>query len=109
MSHWYFFLSRTNFVSPKSASPESWCDFIEQITVQVPETRTVEERSHQAARRTSNRRTAGQHSRGTRRPAYSTRAAAALDVEESAEEEAAATPSDTEEEDDEEEWSESSR
>ncbi|XP_073258237.1 PH-interacting protein-like [Porites lutea] len=79
-----------------------------RITVQVPETRPVEERPNQAARRTSNRRTAGQHSRGTRRPAYSTRAAAALDVEESAEEEAAATPSDTEEEDDEEEWSESS-
>lgn len=78
-----------------------------RITVHVPEPRSVEERPQQAARRASNRRTTGQHSRGTRRPAYSTRAAAALDVEESAEEEAAATPSDTEEEE-EEEWSESS-
>ena len=80
-----------------------------QITVHVPETRPVQERPQQAARRASNRRTAGQHSRGTRRPAYSTRATAALDVEESAEEEAAATPSDTDEEYDEEEWSEGSR
>lgn len=79
-----------------------------RITVHVPEPRPVQEKTQQAARRASNRRTAGQHSRGVRRPAYSTRAAATLDVEESAEEEAAATPSDTEEEDDEEEWSESS-
>ncbi|KAL9968709.1 hypothetical protein ACROYT_G020827 [Oculina patagonica] len=79
-----------------------------RITVHVPEPpRTVEERPQQAARRTSNRRNAGQTSRGTRRSAYSTRAAAALE-EESAEEEAAATPSDTEEEDEEDEWSESS-
>ena len=84
-------------------------EFFGQITVHVPETRPVQERPQQAARRASNRRTAGQHSRGTRRPAYSTRATAALDVEESAEEEAAATPSDTDEEDDEEEWSEGSR
>lgn len=75
----------------------------------MPEPRTVEQRPQQVCRRTTSRRTAGQHSRGTRRPAYSTRAAATLDVEESAEEETAATPSDTEEEDEEEEWSESSR
>lgn len=81
-----------------------------QITVHVPEPpRSVEERPHQASRRTSNRRNAGQSSRGTRRPVYSTRAATAFDVEESAEEEAAATSSDTEEEIEEEEWSESSR
>ena len=83
--------------------------FILQVTVHVPEpARTVEERPHQASRRTTNRRNAGQSSRGTRRAPYSTRAAAAIDVE-SAEEEAAATSSDTEEEDEEDEWSESSR
>ena len=83
--------------------------FIPQVTVHVPEPRVVEERSQQAARRTSNRRNAGQSSRGTRRQTYSTRATASMDVEESAEEEAAATPSDTEEDDEEDEWSESSR
>ena len=80
-----------------------------QKPVHVPEPLPVQDKTQQAARRASNRPTAGQHSRGARRPAYSTRAAATLDVEESEEDEAAATPSDTEEEDDEEEWSESSR
>lgn len=79
------------------------------MTVHVPEPRVAEERPQQAARRTLNRRNAGQSSRGTRRQTYSTRATASMDVEESAEEEAAATPSDTEEEDEEDEWSESSR
>lgn len=79
-----------------------------RVTVHVPEPRVAEERPQQAARRTSNRRNAGQSSRGTRRQTYSTRATASMDVEESAEEEAAATPSDTEEEDEEDEWSESS-
>ena len=60
------------------------------------------------ARRVANR-TAGSSSRSNQRASsgrYSTRAAAALDIDESAEEEAMATPSESE---DDEEWSESSR